>query len=65
MNFVSLRNIAAADAPTASLYVRAGALDALQLARLLSRDGGNEQDLSIGGFISALGCDDSETQLLE
>ena len=62
MNFVSLRIIECGDTP---LYARAGALDALPLTRLLSRDGGYDQDLSIGGFISAPGFDVSETQLVE
>ena len=58
------------DCSGTSRYVRAstcepGALDAPQLGRLLSRDGGIGQDLSIEGFISAVGFDVSETQLLE
>src|SRR5688572_6260678 len=50
MNFISLRDIAAAVRRTTC---EPGALDALQFARLLSHDHGYDQDLPIGGFISA------------
>ena len=54
MNFVSLRNMHCGGT---AFYARAGALDALQLTRLLGRDGSYDQDRSVGLAITWLAVD--------